>query len=44
MISIEQMRKIDPEIAYMSDEELEALRAELYNTGQLAFDAWWHKK
>lgn len=41
MLSVEQLRKIDPETADMSDEEIEALRADMYETVQLAFEAWW---
>ena len=44
MISVEQMRKIDPAVIQMSDEELETLKADLYETVQLAFDVWWQEK
>lgn len=41
MISIEQARKIDPELACLSDEELSALLRDMYETTDLAFDLWW---
>ena len=44
MLSVEQMRKVDPELASLSDSELEALRSDLYETAQLAFDVWWTEK
>ena len=44
MISIEKMRKLDPELAELEDSELEAIRADLYETVGLAFDVWWHEK
>jgi len=44
MLSLEKLRKIDPELANLSDEELTAFRADLYETTQLAFDAWWAER
>lgn len=38
MLTKEQMIKIDPELAKLSDEELFALRDSFYNLAQLAFD------
>ena len=40
MISIEELRKIDPEMENLSDEELTKVREMLYSLGQLAFDSW----
>lgn len=44
MLSIEQMLKIDPDLANLSDADLEELRASLYESAQLAFDIYWAKK
>jgi len=44
VISLEDLRKIDPELNDLTDEELEQIRAELYQLGQLAFDVWWLEK
>ncbi len=44
MLSVEQIKKIDPSLADMSESELEKLREALYEVGQLAFDVWWHRK
>ena len=40
MISLEDLRKIDPDLKNMSDERLFEVRAKLYALGQLAFDSW----
>jgi hypothetical protein len=44
MLSLEQMLKIDPSLADLSEEELRELQASLYETAQLAFDVYWRKK
>lgn len=44
MISTEQMLKIDPELAGLSQDELIELRAALYESAQLAFEVYWSKK
>ena len=44
MISIESLRKIDPETAHLSDEELEKIRQSFYEFGQLMFDDWHEQK
>ena len=44
MLTLEKLRKIDPNLAQMSDGDLEALRGALYETAQLAFDAYWEKE
>ncbi|MEK7634928.1 MAG: hypothetical protein AAB446_00630 [Patescibacteria group bacterium] len=38
MINVEQMLKIDPKLSSFSQEELEGIRASMYNFAQLAFD------
>lgn len=40
MLSIEQLRKIDPTLSDHTDEELERVRAKLYEIGQFAFEQW----
>lgn len=44
MLAPDKIRKIDPELANLSDIEIEELRAILYEFGQLAFEVWLHKK
>jgi hypothetical protein len=44
MLTPAQMRKIDPELAKLSDAELEGIRATLYEMADLAFDVWWQEK
>ncbi len=44
VITVEQMKKIDPDLADMSEIELEELRDALYESAQLAFDVYWAKK
>jgi hypothetical protein len=44
MISIEQARKIDPELATLSEEELIALLRDMYETADLASDIWCMEK
>lgn len=44
MLTLLELRKIDPELANLTDDELTALRADLYQTAQLAFDKWWTEK
>lgn len=38
------MVEVDPGLTGMSDEELEELRAALYETAQLGFDVYWWEK
>lgn len=40
MISIQQLRKIDPELDNLSDEEIIQIRDALYELGQLIFEDW----
>lgn len=42
MLSISQARKIDPELDYLSDEELQKAILELYELGNIALDGY-HK-
>jgi hypothetical protein len=44
MLSLEEIRKIEPELAAMSDSDLELLRADLYETAQISFDLWREEK
>jgi len=43
MLSVEKCRELlgDP---HLSDEQVEALRADLYEVTQLAFETWVHEK
>lgn len=40
MLSLEKLRKIDPELASFTDSELENIRADLYEAARLAFEEW----
>lgn len=44
MLSVEQMLKIDPELADLSEADLIELQSSLYETAQLAFDVYWTRK
>lgn len=44
MLNFDQMRKIDPELAHLSDTELAEVRLALYDAAQLAFEVYWGKK
>jgi hypothetical protein len=44
LLSIEQLRRADPALQSLSDEKVEALRDALYDTAQIAFEAWWEEK
>ena len=44
MLSLEQMIKIDSHLATLTPEELEELRASLYESAQLAYEVWRTKK
>ncbi len=44
MLSLEQIRKIDPGLKDVSDQDLETIVADLYCLGQLAFDVWKEEK
>ena len=39
-----KIRKNVPELATLSDTELEEIQIALYELGQLAFEVWLHKK
>lgn len=43
MLSIEKLRKIEPEFKDLTDEEIEAIARELYDSAEFAFDVWWDK-
>ncbi len=40
MLSLDQMRKLDPMLADISDEELLKIRDTLYGLAHIALDAW----
>lgn len=40
MISLDELRHLEPTLADMNDEDLSEIRTELYALGQLAFDVW----
>lgn len=40
MLSIEQVRKIEPELESLSDEEVFELLEDMYGIGHLAFEKW----
>ncbi len=44
MISLENLRQLELALRDASDEELLAIRAQLYALGQLALDVWWKEK
>lgn len=44
MISLNDLRKIDPRLAKIPDKELIKIRASLYSLGQLALEAFMKKK
>ncbi len=44
MLSIEKLRKIDPEVDHLTDEEIIKIRIEFESLGQLIFDDWIDQK
>lgn len=44
MLSLQQLRKLDPSLAKLADDEVEALREDFYTMAQIAFDVWWEQK
>ncbi|MBX4195902.1 hypothetical protein KW796_03060 [Candidatus Parcubacteria bacterium] len=44
MVSIEEMRRLQPELSSLTDKELEKIQAEMHSMAQLAFDVWWQRK
>jgi hypothetical protein len=40
MLSVEQLKKIDPRLAHLSDDEIIEIRDTFYDLGQLIFDDW----
>jgi predicted DNA-binding protein (UPF0251 family) len=44
VISIDTLRKIDPETLNLKDEELEKIRLSFYEFGQLMFEDWQEQK
>ena len=40
MISLDECRKIQPELAEMSDAEVTKIRELIYGLGQLVFETW----
>lgn len=43
MLSLADLRKIDPKLASLGDLELTELRHVLYETAEIAFDKWFQK-
>jgi len=44
MISLDECRKIQPELADLPDEEVSKIRELLYGLGQLVFETWHEEK
>ena len=44
MISLDECRKIQPELADLPDEEVSKIRELLYGLGQLVFETWHEKE
>jgi len=44
MISLDECKKIQPELVDLSDEEVKKIRDLLYGLGQLVFETWNEKK
>ena len=44
MISLDECKKIQPELAGLSDEEVTKIRELMYGLGQLVFETWNEKK
>lgn len=44
MLSREQLLKIDPGLASLTEGEMEELKANLYDFAQLAFEVYWDKR
>ena len=44
MISLDECRKIQPELADLPDEEVSKIRELMYGLGQLVFETWNEKK
>jgi hypothetical protein len=40
MLSIDQLKKLDPKLAHLSDDEILEIRNSLYDLGGLVFDDW----
>ena len=41
MLSLNQLRRIDPTLSHLSDEEFSEICNSLYELGQLIFDDWY---
>ncbi len=44
MLTREQLIKLDPNLAYLSEDDFNKLREALYQTAQLSFEVWWLQK
>ncbi len=44
MISLSKLRKLDPGVAHLSDEELKAVRESFYGLGSVIFEDWCEQK
>ena len=44
MLTTEKLKRLDSSLESLSEEELDELRASLYETVQLAYDVWWERR
>jgi hypothetical protein len=44
MLTLKQLKKIDPSLSHITDEDLEAIRSSFYNLGELMFEDWRDQK
>jgi hypothetical protein len=44
MLTLEQLRRTDPELRDLPESELVEIRAALYESAQLAFEVYWSRK
>ncbi len=44
MLSSAQMKKMDPSLEEMPEEDISEVRVALYESAQLAFDVYWSRK
>lgn len=44
MLSPDRIKKIDPNLADLSEQDLEKVTKALYDMAQLAFEVWWAEK
>ena len=44
MLDLDKLRKIDPDVAHLTDDELIKIRQSFYDFGQLIFEDWQEQK